>query len=57
MPLKASAPTVYVQTAQTTAARTTFGDLTPGQLYNMEVNAVGAAGTSDWSDDGSMMVV
>lgn len=43
----ASAPTVYVQTAQTTAARTTFGDLTPGQLYNMEVNAVGAAGTSD----------
>jgi hypothetical protein len=53
----ASAPTVVVQTAQTTAGRNTFNDLTAGQLYNVEANAVGAAGTSDWSDDGSMMVV
>lgn len=53
----ASAPTVFVQTAQTTAARVLFTGLTAGQLYNVEVNVVGAAGTSDWSDDGQMMVV
>jgi len=53
----ASAPTVFVRTAQTTSARTTAYGLTAGQLYNMEVNAVGSAGTSDWSGDGSLMVV
>jgi hypothetical protein len=25
-------------------------------VYNVEANCVGAAGTSDWSDDGSSMV-
>jgi hypothetical protein len=53
----ASAPTVYVQTAQTTGGRNTFEDLTPGQVYNVEANAVGSAGTSDWSDVGSLMVI
>ena len=53
----ASAPTVYLQTAQTTGARVTFEGLTAGQIYNVEVNVVGAAGTSDWSDDGSMRVI
>ena len=53
----ASAPTVFVRSAQTTAARNTAYGLTPGQLYNVEVNAVGSAGTSDWSGDGSIMVV
>ena len=53
----ASAPTVYVQTAQTTGGRTLFEDLTPGQVYNIEVNAVGSAGVSDWSDVGSLMVI
>ena len=52
----ASAPTVYVQTKQSTGARVTFEGLTPGQVYNIELNAVGAAGISDWSDDGSLMV-
>jgi hypothetical protein len=52
----ASAPTVYVQTKQSTAARFTFEGLTPGQVYNIELNAVGSAGTSDWSDAGSLMV-
>ena len=53
----ASAPTVYVQTAQTTGGRNTFAGLTPGQTYNVEANAVGAAGVSDWSDAGSLMVI
>ena len=52
----ASAPTAYVQTKQSTGARFTFEGLTPGQLYNIELNAVGSAGTSDWSDGGSLMV-
>ena len=53
----ASAPNVYVQVAQTTAARVTFADLIAGQVYKVQVNVVGSAGTSDWSDDGSMMVI
>jgi hypothetical protein len=53
----ASAPTQFVQTAQTTGARTTFAGLTPGQVYNVQLNAVGAAGTSDWSDDATSMVM
>jgi hypothetical protein len=53
----ASSPKVYVQTAQTTAARTTFSGLTPGQTYNVEVNAVGAAGQSDWSNAAELTVV
>ena len=52
-----SAPIVYLQTPQTTGARVTFFDLTAGQTYNVEANVVGAAGTSDWSDDGTLMVV
>jgi hypothetical protein len=45
----AAAPAVVVQSAQTTAASNTFTGLTPGVVYNAEVNAVGAAGPSDWS--------
>ena len=52
----ASEPSVFVQTKQSTAARSTFEGLTPGKIYNVELNAVGAAGVSDWSDDGSQMV-
>jgi hypothetical protein len=52
-----SAPSVYVQTAQTTSGRVTFQDLTPGQVYHVAANAVGAAGTSDWSGVGSLMVI
>src|SRR5207248_3813203 len=43
----ASAPTTYVKQQQTTAASNTFDSLTPGQLYNVELNAVGTAGTTD----------
>ncbi len=53
----ASAPTVFVQTAQTTGGRVMFEDLTAGQVYNVSANGVGAAGTSDWSDVGSLMVI
>lgn len=53
----ASAPTVYVQTKQTPGARALFSGLTAAEIYNVEVNAVGAAGTSNWSDDATMMIV
>lgn len=46
----ATAPTVVVQSAQTTAASNIFDNLTPGVVYNVEANAVGSAGPSDWSD-------
>jgi hypothetical protein len=53
----ASAPTVYVKQVQTTAASNTFEGLTPGQIYNVQLNAVGTAGTTDWSGPGELMVV
>ena len=52
-----SAPEVDVQTAQTTGARTDFSGLTPGKVYVVSLNAVGAAGVSNWSDFGSLMVI
>jgi len=53
----ANAPTVVLQTAQTTGASKTFTGLTPGVVYTAEVNATGTAGPSDWSDAISQMVV
>ena len=53
----ASSPATQVQTSQTTAARNTFTGLTPGVVYLVTVNAVGAAGPSDWSDPATQMVV
>jgi len=53
----ASAPDTDVQSAQTTGARAEFDGLTPGQVYVICLNAVGAAGASDWSDYGSLMVI
>jgi hypothetical protein len=52
-----SAPDVDVQSAITSAARTTFSGLTPGQVYLVCLTAVGAAGPSDWSDYGTLMVI
>src|SRR5665213_1775452 len=54
---RADAPAVFVQTAQTTAASTSFGNLVPGVAYIAQVNAVGAAGPSDWSQPVSQMTV
>ena len=53
----ASAPTVDVQTAQTTGARHEFPGLTPGQTYLVQVNALGAAGASDFSTASTLMVI
>jgi hypothetical protein len=53
----AAQPGVVVQTAQTTAASNTFANLTPGMVYNVQANAVGSAGPSDWSDPVPLMVV
>lgn len=53
----ASAPGHYVQKMQTTAASDLFGSLTPGQIYLVDVNVVGSAGPSDWSDTAQLMVV
>lgn len=53
----ASSPTVYVETAQTTGGRYVFVDLTPGQVYLVQANALGSLGESDWSGTGSLMVI
>jgi hypothetical protein len=53
----ASDPTVFLQTVQTTKSRAAFEDLTPGQTYIVQVNALGTAGASSWSGAGSWMVI
>ena len=53
----ASAPDAYALEQQTTAASDTFAGLTPGQIYLVDVNAVGSAGPSDWSDTAQQMVL
>lgn len=53
----ASAPTTYVKQVQSTAASNTFDGLTPGQVYNVQLNAVGTAGASDWSGPGELMII
>lgn len=53
----ASKPGTFEQTAQTIGGRHSFKGLTPGQNYNVEVNAVGSVGPSDWSDVSTAMVV
>ena len=53
----ASSPTSPVQTTQTTAASTTFDGLTPGTAYSVEVNVVGSAGPSDWTDPVSQIAI
>jgi hypothetical protein len=53
----ASAPEQMLQTTQRTGARITFTGLTPGQIYSVKVNAVGAAGATDYSGPASLMVI
>ena len=52
-----SSPTTYVRAVQTTGGRILFDGLTPGQVYNVEANAVGSSGPSDWSDVAGLMVI
>ncbi len=53
----AVAPNVVLQSVQTTAARNLFTGLTPGVVYQIEANAVGSAGPSDWSEPVAQMAV
>lgn len=53
----AGTPTVVVQLAQSTATNYTFAGLLPGVVYNVEANAVGAAGPSGWTVPVPQMVV
>lgn len=55
--LTATGQTAPAQTVQTTAASTTFAGLTPAISYSVQVNAVGAAGPSDWSNQVTQIVV
>jgi hypothetical protein len=53
----ASAPNVILQTNETTATHTSFAGLKPGEAYIVQANVFGTAGTSDWSQPTSQMVV
>ncbi|MGI8438039.1 MAG: fibronectin type III domain-containing protein [Chthoniobacterales bacterium] len=53
----AETPDTFVQQKQSTGAKATFDGLTRGETYVFQLNAVGTAGTSDWSNAGSMMVI
>ena len=55
--LTPSTPGGAVVTVQTTAARNTFTELTPGVTCSATVNAIGTAGPSDWSNPASLMVI
>ena len=50
-------PPVITVRVQTTAASNLFENLTPGQIYLVDVNVVGSAGPSDFSDTTQLMVV
>lgn len=53
----ASKPDVFVQTIQQTGVRFEFVGLTPGEVYMVQMNCIGAAGPSDWSDFGTLRVI
>ena len=53
----ASAPDKSVQTQQTPGGKAQFDGLTAGEDYSVTVNAIGAAGTSDWSDAATLIVI
>jgi hypothetical protein len=53
----ASAPTVILQSVESTGANASFSGLTPGLLHVVTANAVGTAGTTDWSQPTTQMMV
>lgn len=53
----ASAPGVYVQHGQSTKGQIGLTGLTVKETYNVEANAVGTAGASDWSGIATMTVI
>jgi len=54
--LTPATPGAAAQTQQTTAARCSFENLTPGVSYAIAINAVGTAGPSSWSQPASLIV-
>ena len=52
-----AAPTAWMATAATLAARTTIDNLVPGTSYIVESRAVGTAGPSNWSNAATSMVI
>jgi len=52
----ANTPGAVPITAQGTAANWAFDGLTPGVIYTVSLNAVGAAGPSNWSSAVSLMI-
>lgn len=53
----ASMPGQVIQTAQTTGAKVIFSGLTPGQIYSVQVNAVNAAGATNYSGPASLIMI
>ena len=53
----ADAPETILFRGQSTGVRISFGELTPGKEYLFQANAVGTAGTSDWSNPGSRRII
>ncbi len=49
--------TTYLQQVQTTGGRVSFEGLTPGEVYLVDANAVGAAGPGDFSTQGQLRVI
>ena len=52
-----SSPDLVIQTVQSTGSRAILRGLIPGEKYCVKANAVGAAGPSDWSGLGFLIVV
>jgi hypothetical protein len=52
-----SKPDVVIQTVQSTGTKASVSGLTPGQIYNVQVNAVGAAGPGPFSNPASLMAI
>ena len=53
----ASAPTTYLTTVSTSAARYLFTGLTAGQIYLVQANVVGSAGTTSWGPTSALMAL
>jgi hypothetical protein len=53
----ADSPDAVPVTGQSTAGSFTFAGLTPGVTYIITVNAVGAAGPSNWSQSAPIMAI
>jgi hypothetical protein len=53
----ASAPTVYLETVSTAAARYLFTGLAAGQIYLVQASVVGTAGTTSWGPTSALMAL